>query len=186
MKKIFGFLIIVIIIIIIIKIWIIDLTKIEGMSMFPTLETNQIALIHKWTKTLQQDLKRGDIIVFKIPDRTYVNKEEYDVNHPVAEYKTNDIFKKQVVKRVIGLPGEHIQITSDGKVLTDEAELKEEYILEQYTRTAGDNGNYMFIDIVVPENTVYVLGDNRSGSIDSRSFGCIPIKQIIGNIKQGD
>lgn len=183
MKKILKILILIIVIIIILKIWVIDLTKIEGMSMYPTLETNQITLIYKWEKTLKQEMKRGDIVVFKVPDKIYINEEEYNSNNKIAEYKKNDVFKKQIVKRIIGLPGEHIQITDEGKVYLNEKELAEEYLLEPYTGISGKNGLYMFIDIIVPENSVYVLGDNRSGSIDSRSFGCIPLNQIIGEIR---
>lgn len=83
------------------------------------------------------------------------------------------------MKRVIGLPGEHIKI-ENGKVYINEKELDEEYLESEYkyTDTESYEGKYMYIDIVIPEDAVYVMGDNRKKSNDSRSFGCIPFDKI--------
>ena len=84
--------------------------------------------------------------------------------------------KTDFVKRVIGLPGDHVEI-KDGAVYLNGEKLDEPY-LDEGKRTEPESG--LFIDIVVPDGYVYVLGDNRNNSTDSRRFGCIPIDKIEG------
>jgi signal peptidase I len=96
--------------------------------------------------------ERGDIVVF---------------NPPV------DSSDKPYIKRVIGLPGERVTFEGDN-VFIDGIQLNEPYIIE----ATDCRGNYC--DTVVPEGHVYVLGDNRNNSSDSRSFGVVDVDSIIG------
>lgn len=147
--------------------------KIEGMSMFPTMAPNEIKLANRWKVITNQNLNRNDIIIFEEPNRLYVSKEEFNNNHLLAEYD-NDFFinpfKKKFIKRIIGLPGDNIKITEQNEL----------YVNGEKIGFANREGykTYLFVDLIVPENSVYVLGDNRDESVDSRSFGCIPIKKI--------
>ena len=80
------------------------------------------------------------------------------------------------IKRVIGLPGDHVEV-KDNVVYLNGQRLNEPY-LDAGVQTTSEGG--MFTDIVVPDGYVYVLGDNRSNSGDSRRFGCVPIGKIEG------
>lgn len=89
-----------------------------------------------------------------------------------------EVGKESYIKRVIALPGEHLQIY-DGKVYINGTELQENY-LQPYVTTSTDDSPYF--DLVVPENCVFVMGDNRPESTDSRRFGCIPLDKIESKV----
>lgn len=142
----------------------------KGMSMFPTIAPHEVKLTNRWKVITKQDFKRGDIIVIEKPDILYVSVEDYDENHLFAFYSNHfniNIFRERLMKRIIGLPNDHIQITEDNEL----------YINGERSGYATKS-NYMYIDLIVPENSVYVMGDNRRESIDSRSFGCVPIDKV--------
>ncbi|WP_227763512.1 signal peptidase I [Zhaonella formicivorans] len=79
--------------------------------------------------------------------------------------------EKILIKRVVGLPGETISI-NNGLVYIDGMLLNEPYIYEK--------ANHDFGPYVVPKNSVFVMGDNRNNSYDSRSWGALPINNLIG------
>ena len=87
--------------------------------------------------------------------------------------------KDSYIKRVIGLPGEHVKI-ADGKVYINGEELDEPYLQEGVETTAQPGGVYM--DIVVPEGYLFLMGDNRLQSTDCRAFGCIPYEKIESRV----
>ena len=97
--------------------------------------------------------KRGDIVVLHPPNGS---AEPY-------------------IKRVIGLPGETVTF-ADGSVLIEGVSLHEEYIDPDITWCRGGT----WCEVKVPKNSVYVLGDNREDSTDSRGFGPVTYDQIIG------
>ena len=136
---------VVIVLVILVRTFIVTPVRVDGASMYSTLSNNDLLLLKKYDKSYD----RFDIVVFK-----YNNK--------------------RLIKRVIGLPGEHVQI-KDNSVYINGEKLEENY-LQEYVITEDLEGNY--IDVIVPENTVYVLGDNRGESTDSRRFGCIPVEKI--------
>ena len=156
-----------------------------GMSMYPTISPKEIKITNRWKiVSNKRNIQRGDIIVFDEPSKLYISKEEFDITNVMAKYDNKfnfeiNTFKKRYMKRVIGLPGEHIKI-ENGKVYINEKELDEEYLESEYKYTDAESyeGKYMYIDIVIPEDAVYVMGDNRKKSNDSRSFGCIPFDKI--------
>ena len=96
--------------------------------------------------------KRGEIVVYWY----YPKQKEYG--------------PKQFIHRVIGLPGEKIEI-KNGKLLVNGAEIKENYILEPMK---------MDFDTLVPPDCLFLLGDNRNNSADSRFLGNCPFKNLIG------
>ncbi len=98
--------------------------------------------------------KRGDIIVF----------------HTSLTNGTGR--SKDLIKRIIALPGETIAITG-GVVYIDGNPLNEPYLKDGYTNTEMS-------ELTVPEGMLFCMGDNRLNSLDSRSLGCIDRKQIIG------
>lgn len=165
-------------------------TKVQMTSMVPTLQENDRLLVVRTNRLFKQELQRGDIITFEAPSKLSYTKEEIDLTNPVAQYEEReqniissfcynvlDIGKRSYIKRVIALPGEHVQI-KEGKVFVNNEVLQEGY-LPQGTITDIKNG---FDDFVVPENCVFAMGDNRGGSMDCREFGCIPMEKIEGKV----
>lgn len=144
--------VIALVIALVIRTFVFSLIRVDGHSMVPTLQHNDRLIVTKLMYKPQQ----GDIIILRPP----MHK-----NTPF-------------VKRIIALPGQTVDIDfKKHKVLVDGVELKEPYINEP-TVQRGD----VKFPVVVPENTVFVLGDNRNNSRDSRysDVGMVPYKSIIG------
>lgn len=124
-----------------------------GDSMRPGLESHQYLLVDRLAYRVSSP-KRGDIVVFRDPRLSETNS----------------------VKRIIGLPGEHIQIIA-GQVIIDGCPLAEPYV-----------HNQMSPDILLPSQWIlgdcecFVLGDYRRNSWDSRAFGPVNLSEVIGRV----
>ena len=162
---------------------------IQLLSMKPTLIENHRLLLNRWVRTTKQMPGRGDIITFEAPSNL---RGEFDVSNPVAKYENEptswwgkftyyvlEIGKESYIKRVIGLPGERVQIMN-GKVYINGEELQEDYLAEGITTNPAGGAN--FLDFIVPENCVFAMGDNRRESTDCRAFGCIPLEKIESKV----
>lgn len=184
--------IIAVVIALVIKTFIGVPTIVQQRSMYPTLVQGDRLLLNRIPKTQKKMPKRGDIITFEAPSKSIYAEGEADMNNPVAKYENDaklkniaekfvyyvlEVKKKSYIKRVIGLPGEHVVI-KDGKVYINGEELKEDY-LQPGVQTEGSG---QFTDFVVPENTVFAMGDNRAESMDCRAFGCIPLEKIESKV----
>ncbi len=136
-----------------IRTWVVVPTHVSGSSMQPTLHSDDKILTSPLPYIFGEP-KRGDIIVFPAPDTA----EEESIYY---------------VKRVIALPGDHLQII-DGSVYINDELLQEDYLTDPYT------GGY--IDTLVPEDSLFVMGDNRQVSHDSRdaNVSFISIDDIRG------
>jgi signal peptidase I len=123
-------------------------TQVHGQSMEPTLHSDQRLVVEKVSYRFHGP-RRGDVIVLKSPRQS----------------------SELLIKRVIGLPGEAVEIRQ-GRVYINGEEWDEPYL----ERSTGGNWG----PIIVPPLHVFVLGDNRSFSNDSRAFGMVPIENIVG------
>lgn len=193
-KEISGWIICIVIAVILallIKYFVLTPTVVKQESMYPTLEENQRLILNRLGRTFNQLPKRGDIITFEAPTVTYRTKEDTDISNPIAIYEEQErnffenfsynvleIGKTSYIKRVIGLPGDHVQI-KNGKVYINDEELEEDYLQPGIVTDAAEG---IFSDIIVPENTVFAMGDNRNSSVDCRAFGCIPLEKIEGKV----
>lgn len=166
-------------------------TVVKMTSMKPTLLSDQRLILNRWTRTTHQRPERSDIITLEAPSDKLVDLD--DTENVIARYDNEpsnwfnkftyyflEIGKESYIKRVIALPGEHLEI-KDGKVYINGEELDEPYLQDNVITNAGDVDK-PFYDLVVPENCVFVMGDNRAGSTDSRAFGCIPLDKIEGTV----
>lgn len=166
-------------------------TIVSQTSMYPTFNDRDRLILNRLYRTCKTVPQRGDIVTLQAPTENYINGKVADLENPVAIYNNEpkgiiskfffnvvEFGKISYIKRVIALPGEHIQI-KDGKVYINGEELKEDYLPEG-TKTNADGGQ--FIDLIVPEGTVFVMGDNRGNSGDSRRFGCVPYEKIEGKV----
>lgn len=126
-----------------------NIVRVQQTSMYPTVKPNDIILSSSLYR-FKKDFKRGDIVVFKSPSEN-----------------------KMLIKRIVGLPGEKVEIY-DGSIYIDGKLLEEKYFKEKpYTLSPTS-------EFEVQADELFVLGDNRSpdGSVDSRTFGPIKIKNI--------
>jgi signal peptidase I len=132
-------------------------TVVSGESMYPTLNTEDYLIINKLA--YKKDIpNRGDIVVFR------------------TELKSENGNSKSLVKRVIALPNEHLVI-KDGKVYVNDKLIDEPYINDAYT-----DGN---IDIIIPNDCYFAMGDNRLVSKDSRDedVGLVKKDDIVGKVE---
>lgn len=175
-----------------IRYYIITPTVVKKSSMYPTLMENQRLLLSRIIRTTKEIPNRGDIITFEKPSKISYTADEIDKENPIAKYEyipSNfikkfsyyilEIGKESYIKRVIALPGEHVVI-KDGKVFINNKELDEKYLQEDVKTEI--NQNIGFDDFIVPQNCIFAMGDNRSGSMDCRDFGCIPLEKIEGTV----
>jgi signal peptidase I len=125
-------------------------------SMVPTLKIHDRVLVNKLSYKLHP-VHRGDIVVFKAPK---------GIVPPV----------KDLVKRVIGIPGDTVEGKPDGFVYVNGKKQNEKYLGKGVTTTPG------FSLRTVPPDSYWVMGDNRQVSEDSRVFGYIPKKEIVGRV----
>ncbi|MGM7700095.1 signal peptidase I [Pseudalkalibacillus sp. Hm43] len=123
-------------------------------------------------------------------NRLIVNKINYDISDPnrfdLIVFRANE--QEDYIKRVIGLPGDKIEYRND-KLFINDKPVEEPYLerfredLQQGSQLTGD---FTLKDITkkerVPEGTVFVLGDNRLHSIDSRHIGFVPVENIVGEV----
>ena len=161
-------------------------TIVRQRSMYPTLQENQRLVLNRTFRFGNSLPKKGQIITFEAPTRSY-EAWEVDQSNPVAIYNNEpqgifnkfvyhvlELTKRSYIKRVIGLPGDHVKI-ENGSVYIN-GELLEEDYLQPDVVTESE----IFNDFIVPEGYVFAMGDNRTKSTDCRSFGCIPADKIEG------
>ncbi|MBT2659958.1 signal peptidase I [Bacillus sp. ISL-45] len=135
---------------------------VEGESMLPTLEDGNKVVVNKLGYETE-DLERFDVIVF------HANEEE------------------DFVKRVIGLPGEKVEYRED-MLFIDGKKVNEPFLKQYREQSPGGylTGDFTIEDLTgverVPEGKLFVLGDNRLGSWDSRQFGFISEDQVVGKV----
>ena len=177
--------VIAIVVAMLIKGFVFDIVRVDGSSMFPTLKNNDRLIVTK----LGYEPEQGDIIIL---DSTYKNREEYFDTLAAQEGKDelssmskfiksfslpDDLKKKYYVKRVIALPGQTVDL-HDGKVYVDGQQLEESY----YNGTTSSIDPTVHFPITVEDDMIFVMGDNRPRSKDSRSseLGQVPYEAILG------
>ena len=145
--------IIIIFVLLFLMVYVVSVTQVVGDSMDPTLKNQDVLILNK-AKYRFSEVKRGDIIAFTYEDTKYL------------------------IKRVIGLPGDHIAII-DNKVYINGRYYKEDYLKDV------DTPDFELQDLgyeTVPKDMYFVLGDNRDNSLDSRKIGLVSKDDIIGKI----
>jgi signal peptidase I len=124
--------------------------RIDGTSMEPNIHNGEYVIVNKTAYWFGHNPQRGDVIIFNAPDQPQNDR----------------------VKRVIGLPGDVVEVRGDGTVYVNGQQLEEPYLPPHHSGTSGT--------WTVPEDEYFVMGDNRSVSYDSREGGPVPRSNIIG------
>ncbi len=133
------------------------LTRVEGTSMVPTLHNNDLMLV----QSIGYEPQPGDVVVLR---------------------KTQ-FMEAQVVKRVIAVGGQHVRVDYDTHlVYVDGVPLNEPYIKE--IMEDPRHADLSVLDVTVPEGSIYVLGDNRNNSSDSRNIrlGTVDTRYVLGRV----
>lgn len=128
---------------------------VEGASMYSTLETGDRVFVNKLSYRLH-DPNRGDVVVL---------------------HELSGASQRDLIKRVIGLPGDEIEMV-DCEVRINGQVLDEPYLDPDVVTPGNCGGN--FVPLVVPAEHVFVMGDNRAGSQDSRALGPIDESKLVG------
>lgn len=154
---------------------------VDGDSMLPTLVSGERIIANR---NAYGEFNLGDLVDWfpGVPDQhwfTIVDWGEPERGDIVVLTPLPPGQQKPHVKRVIGLPGEHIQITHRGDVLVNGIALDEPYIGD-YENLCNGSGSYRNCDVTVPADSVFVMGDHRSDSSDSRYFDVVPYERIEG------
>ena len=132
------------------------LRKVDGMSMYPYLHNKDVVVLYKLAYKDKLP-ERGDVIVFILKDGG------------------------RFVKRVIALPGETVKVDY-GKVFVNGAQLNEGAYLQDTVYTSGGRFLYEGVTYTVPKDHIFVMGDNRGYSTDSRDLGPIPLDRVEGKV----
>lgn len=154
-------LIISLLIILPIRYFLVEPFYVKGASMEPNFFDHEYLVVDRLTYRLDQP-SRGEVVVFKYPKDP----------------------RQYFIKRIVGLPGETVEIKNDGVYISDQArpegyKLTENYLSSGLTTTAS-NPNYT--KLTLGEHQYYVMGDNRAESMDSRSFGYVDRSFFVGRV----
>ncbi len=153
-KELVRFSLIAIVVVLPIRYFVAQPFIVNGASMDPTFETGQYLIVDQLSYRFEEP-KRGDVVIFRYP----LDPQKF------------------FIKRVIGLPGEKVTLNSNGVTITNEAS-PEGFLLEQDFIVHSKSENPTEITLRATE--YFVMGDNRPASSDSRSWGPLPRKNIVG------
>lgn len=157
-KEFFSFAFLILIIVLPIRIFVAQPFVVSGASMEPVFHTGEYIIVDQLTYKIFHEPKRGDIVIFKVE-----NPETHQVN-------------KFLIKRIVGLPNEIIRINGHEISIKKPDEENFQVLEEDYINKPFQS----FLEVEIKEDEFFVLGDNRSNSIDSRYFGSIEKSSIIG------
>lgn len=161
-KDLFQFGLTVLLVVLPIRLFIAQPFVVVGQSMEPTFETNQYLIVDEISYRLK-DPKRDQVIIFKYPYK--------------KDASGKDIY---YIKRIIGLPGETVEI-KEGKVTIINKENPEGFTLsEPYINPETNSRSFSSMTVTLNEDQYFVMGDNRGNSSDSREWGPLDEKFIVG------
>ncbi len=161
----------------IIHIFIFVPTRVSGESMYPSLQNGQYLIVSKIGHVLHKDVNYKDIVIIDSRvqrERTWADDVLEPLDNYLSIFSHNSQQHNIWVKRVIGKSGDELAF-HDGYVYRNGEKLEEAYIKEPMEFSM--DGTY-----VVPEGMVFVMGDNRNHSSDSRFIGAVPLDHVLGTV----
>lgn len=177
-------------ILVLLRIFVVRSFFVPSASMTQTLSINDHLMVNK-LKPVISGVERGEIVVFRDPGGWLGSEKppfRFDPVGAVADILTGQAFQNQraqfLVKRVIGVAGDHISCSAPCKNLT----INDREVIEPYLSSASENASDQSFDVVVPEGKLWVMGDNRVGSADSRAHqetvgkGFVSLQDVAGTV----
>jgi signal peptidase I len=173
-----------------IKTFVVQFFYIPSGSMENTLQIKDRVAVNK-VPFISNSIRRGDVVVFRDPDNWLPEIIDYGTNKYVSMAKSALVAvgvlpnpaKQYLVKRVVGVAGDHIVCcTKSGNLTINDVEVNEPYIF------AGNKPSEMKFDVTVPEGKLWVMGDHRGASADSRyhqediNKGFVPLSRVTGRV----
>ena len=173
-----------------IKTFVVQFFYIPSGSMENTLQIKDRVAVNK-VPFISRSINRGDVVVFRDPDDWLPEIVDYDTNKYVSKAKSALVAvgvlpnptKQYLVKRVVGVEGDHIVCcTKAGNLTINDVEVTEPYIY------GGNKPSEMKFDVTVPKGKLWVMGDHRGASADSRyhqediNKGFVPISRVTGRV----
>jgi signal peptidase I len=173
-----------------IKTFLVQFFYIPSGSMENTLQVKDRVAVNK-LPFLSKNISRGDVVVFRDPGNWLPEITDYTTNQYVAKAKSALVAvgvlpnpaKQYLVKRVVGVAGDHIVCcTKSGNLTINDVEVIEPYIF------AGNKPSEMKFDVTVPKGKLWVMGDHRGASADSRyhqddiNKGFVPLSRVTGRV----
>ncbi len=146
--------------------------EVDGPSMETTLQNHDRLIVYKLPRTLSKltrnsyTPKRAEVVIFTRQD----------------DYTAGVAKSRQLIKRVIALPGERV-VVKDNKITVYNDEKPEGFNPDEiapYGKVIGNTSGD--VDLVVPDDSIFVCGDNRAQSLDSRAFGPVKLKDLVGRL----
>jgi len=164
-----------IVIVMILNSYVFAFSGVSGQSMNNTLNNGDFLLVEKISYYTNMP-EKGDIVIFLKGETNETLLDQFSTT--LADYNLKihgEVRENRLVKRVVGLPGDIITIHNNQVYVNDEMLAIESSIEPTTTRS-------IVFPLTVPENQVFVLGDNRPNSNDSRTFGCVDVNSIEGKV----
>lgn len=162
------------------NVFVFQITRVSGSSMVPTLQNGDLYVISKLNHLTGYEPKEGDVIVIDSrTDRIRSLKDDfsdivkYNALTTFVSHSADDVYW---VKRVIGTPGDVLTLQGSN-VYKNGTLLSEDYV------NPAEKPAYSEVTVTVPEGYIWVMGDNRNHSSDSRVIGLVPIENVIGKLK---
>jgi signal peptidase I len=167
-----GLLLTALVIAVVIKTFLLQPFWIPSESMLPTIEVNDRVMVNKLAYRLGEP-QRGDVVVFRDPrvEETEESIPEAVIRSVLEAVGIRTRGDEDLIKRVVGLPGETIEVRGN-HVMVNGSALDEPYLPEVFMPDEPP--------ITVGEDEVFVMGDNRDASFDSRRFGPIHLDDLVG------
>lgn len=154
--------------------WVFQSYEVDGPSMETTLQHKDRLIVWKVPRTIARITgepyipKRGEVIIF--------------VESGLTEFGSSS--SKQLIKRVVGLPGDRV-VVQNGEISIYNEDHPEGFNPDKslpFGEVVPEEGDARDIDVTIGQNQVFVAGDNRPNSLDSRTFGPIDAEQIVGKL----
>lgn len=176
--------VVAIVIAILINTYIFRISRVSGQSMEQTYHNNDVVYLTR-LPYIFGDIERNEIVIFdsSFKERNFITDVKEALKYNAISYKLFGTEQPTTyyIKRVIAVAGDTVQIKEDG-VYVNGKRLDEPYVNNAEAPYYGNVNDFLKKGVTVPDDMIFVMGDNRNHSADSRQLGCVPVNDVIGKV----